>query len=340
MVSVVRGFADPAVNGFVKVQAQRGYTVAGTEDVAGKQIVVVGSAHGEGALGSGLKPTGVRMPIALTNQTQISRTFFTFPGTVLQQGLEFDKTGPYAEKAYDTAIDHMVEIEMNVLFGKRSTTVRDELDASSDEDQTVRTMSGIIEFLELWDAGSTGILVDGVTYAPFAKLGAAATLDTDDRKRIITNAGGVVTVDLWNQWAERVGRYHTNRTSEKLVLCGSGALNAMHKMFRRETCFNVSPNQKAYGLDFTTLNTPYGLYHFTMHPLLNENSLWRNWAFILDIHSMRLRPLRNRDTKLLKNRHNPGDDRRKDEFLTEYMLELHFAENNMLIKNLYDYSAS
>lgn len=334
---VVRGVASANLLGYIKCRPVRVYTAAATDDASGT-IDVIASAHGEGAVGGSVKPTGVRMPMSLMNQTYISRTALLFPGTVLQQGLEFDKTGPYKEEAYDKCIDHMVDIELNTIFGKRSTTVAPSL-VSGEPDETVRTMSGILEFLELWDAGSTGLSINGSTYAPFDKY-APATVDTDDRKRIINNASGVITVDQFNIWAERVGRYNTNKSQDKLVLCGSGALNAFHKMFRRETCFSVTPNVSAYGLNFTMLHTPYGNFNFVMHPLFNENPAWRNQCLILDVHSMKYRPLRNRDTKLLKNRQNPGDDRRKDEFLTEGMLELWFPENNMLIKNVTDYQAS
>lgn len=337
ITAVVRGVADADKKGYIKCRPIRSYTAAADDDDSG-EIVVIGTAHGEGATGGNVKQTGFRLPISLMNQTQIWRDAFTFPGTVLKQGLEFDKTGPYKEKAYDTVIDHMVSLEFSTIFGIRTTNVVPSF-VSGEDDHTVRTMSGIEEYLNLWDAGSAGLSIDGSTYKPFEKF-AQATSDTDDRKRVIDNNAGTVSVDQWNIWAERVGRYHTNKTNEKLVLCGSGALSAFHKMFRKESVLNVQEGEKVYGLDFTTLITPYGRFHFVMHPLMNENPQYRNWAMILDVHSMRFRPLRDRDTKLLKNRQNNGDDRRKDEYLTEGMLELHFPENNMIVKNINDYIPS
>jgi hypothetical protein len=336
--AVVRGAAASGAKGYLKAYLIRPINAATIADAADDVLEVIGSAHGEGATGNSVSPTGYRLPFTLMNQTYIARDSFRFSGSVLQQGLEFDKTGPYKEKAKDTYIDHMVDLEMNTIFGKRSTTERTALDGSGDT-ETVRTMSGILEFLELWDAGSTGITVDGSTYAPFDKFD-AATVDTDDRKRIITNTSGNMGVDQFNIYAERVGRYHTNKTQEKLVLCGSGALNVFAKMFRRETEMTVSPNQSAYGLRFTTLHTPHGDFHFLKHPLFNLQPLYRNWALILDVHSMSYRPLRNRDTALKKNVQNNGDDFRKDEYLTEGLLECWFPENSMLIKNIQNYVAS
>lgn len=338
VVDVVRGVTDAAKNGYVKAYPVRAYTRAATDIEANDIIEVIGSAHGEGAVGGSVKPTAVRLPYSLMNQTQIFRTAKTFPGTVLKQGLEFDKSGPYKEAMFDTSIDHFVDIEMSLLFGRRSTTVRPSL-VLGEEDEVVRTMSGILEYLELWDAGATGLDINGVNYAPFAKF-PAATTDADDRKRIIDNSGGAVDGDKWNVWAERVGRYHTNKTNEKLVLCGSGAINAFHKMFRNESQFNVTPGNKAYGLGFTTYHSPYGDFHFTVHPLFNENPVWRNWCLILDVQALKFRPLTDRDTKLLKNRQGNGDDRRKDEFLTEALIEFWHPHNHMLIKNVYDYTTA
>lgn len=317
--AVVRGVADSELLGYIKCVPIRAYTAAATDDASGN-VIVLGSAHGEGATGNSVTPTGVKQPYPVMNQTMIERTAMYFSGTVLQQGLEYDKSGPYKEEAKDKVVDHMVGLELDVLFSKRSTTTRASLDGSG-ATETVRTMSGIIEFLELWDAGTTGIAINGVTYAPYPHH-VAATTDADDAKRIIENTDGTISRKKWKVWAERVGRYHTNKTNEKLVLCGSGALSAMSEMFDRESSFQVKYGESAYGLDFDTLVTPFGKFHFVSHTIMNENALWRNWMLILDVHSIKFRPLTGRDTKLLKNRQNNGDDFRKDEYLTEFLIEL------------------
>lgn len=335
--SVTRGVADSALLGYIKVVPIRAYTAAADDDSSGN-ILVLGSAHGEGATGGSVRTSGVKQPFPVTNQTMIERTAMRFSGTVLQQGLEYDRTGPYKEEAKDKLVDHMVGIELDILFSKRSTTLRTSLEGTGEE-ETVRTMSGILEFLELWDAGTTGLQVNGVTYAPYPHH-VAATSDDDDAKRIIDNTSGTVSRKKWKTWAERVGRFHTNKTSEKLVLCGSGALSTMSEMFDRESSFQVKYGEHAYGLDFDTLVTPFGKFHFVSHPIMNENELFRNWMLILDVHSIKFRPLTGRDTKLLKNRQNNGDDFRKDEFLTEFLIEMWHPENNMLIKNVTKYAAS
>lgn len=338
VTAVTRGVAAEATNGYLKVRLVRAVTfgVIATIFAAGTALKVIGSAYGEGSSGVGKGATSFKRPYAIMNTTQIWEDEFKFPGSVLQMGLKYDKSGPYKEKQRDTIVDHMTSLERSLIWGKRATILRDSFDTTQ-EQLSVRHMSGIIEFLELWDAGSTGLQIDGATYAPYG-FKTASTLDTDDEKRIITNSTGLITVDKWNDWAERVGRYHTNRSNEKLVLCGSGAIKAMVKMFRQNTSFEVSYNDTAYGLEFHTLKTPFGKFHFVTHPLFNEDPVYRYWALILDIHSLHYRPLLNRDTRLHKNQQNRKDDFRVDLFRTEASLEFWAPEQHMLIKNVRDYS--
>ena len=80
-------------------------------------------------------------------------------------------------------------------------------------------------------------------------------------------------------------------------------------------------------------------YHFIVGIALRdrfEQNVLEGLLF-LDPSLWKLRPLKDRDTKLLKNRQNPGDDFRKDEFLSELGLEAHLVEGNMLVKNVSSY---
>ncbi len=337
VADVVPGVASPSLLGYVRARLVRAaaFGVIANIFASGVAIRIIGSSYGEGQSGTGLKATAFKRPYQIQNTTQIFRDHFDFPGSVLQMGLKYDKSGPYRIKAKDTVVDHMTSIERSIIWGRRATITRSSFDAAQ-EDLTVRHMSGIIEFLELWDAGSTGLQVDGATYAPYS-IKAPSVSDTDDNKRVIDNVSGTFTVTQWNQWAERTGRYHTNKTSEKLVLCGSGAIIALCEMFRKNTQMKVEEGASVYGLNFTILKTPFGNFNFVSHPLFNENATYQYYCLILDIWSLKLRPLLNRDTRLLKNRQNNGDDFRRDEYLTELGLELWAPQQHMLIKNVRQY---
>lgn len=334
--SVTRGVSAEATNGYIKVYPLRAYTAAAADDAATNIVRVIGSAMGEGATGLSVQPISFIRPYSIMNTTQIFRTGMQFTGSVLQMGLKYDSTGPYKRQARKKVVEHMTGIERAILFGRRSTTSRTALDGSG-LTETVRTMSGIEEALTLWDAGSTGVTIDGATYAPYSHK-TASTTDTDDEKRIISNAAGTVSVKKFNQWAERVSRVCSNKTRDKMVLCGNTALLAMSELFRLNSNITVTPGDKIAGLEFTTMHTTFGKFHFVTHPMFNEdpNGMGK-WMLFLDPHCFSFRPLTNRDTKLLVNRQNPGDDFRKDEYLTEALLEFNNIEANMLVKNVTNY---
>jgi len=337
VIAVTRGVSDATLLGYVKVNLQRAYTIASaTEYASGVLVRVVGTAMGEGASATGIGATSFKRPFPVQNTTQIVYDKFEFPGSVLDMGLKYDKTGPYRKKSQDTLIEHMTGIERSLFWGKRATTSRASFDTSQ-ESLTTRTFSGILEFLELWDAGATGIAIDGATYAPYSQH-AAVTLDTDDNKRIITNSSGVMTKKLFDTYIERCGRYHHNRTNEKLVICGSGALMVANEMFQRNSQFQVRYGEKAYGLSLMTYTSPFGDFHFVTHPLWNEDATLRHWMMMLDIWSFRIRPLANRDTRLLKNQQPRGADFRRDAYRTELGLECWQPEGNLLWKNIQTYS--
>ena len=340
VIAVTRGSTDETLKGYLTVRLLRAVTLGTIATVypSAGIIRIIGSAFGEGASAGNHNATGIRRPFPIQNTTQIFGDVFDFPGSVLQMGLKYDASGPYKEKAHDTVTDHMTSIERSVLFGQRSTTTRASFD-NTQEDLSIRTFSGIIEYLTLWDAGSTGISIDGATYAPYSFKG-PSTVDSDDQKRVIENAAGTISVDSFTQYAERCGRFHTNKSDEKLVLCGAGALIALTKMFRMNTAYQVKTGEKVYGLTVTQIVTPFGTFNLVTHPLFNEDATMRYWMLFLDIWSIKFRPLRNRDTRLLKGIQNPGDDFRRDKFITEAGLELWFPEQHLLLKNVQNYIES
>lgn len=333
VTSVTEGAATGSLLGHVKCRSVRAVTFSAGNYTADTVVLITGATFGEGAPGSGIDPIGFERPVQIQNQTTITRTPFTFSGTAMQEPLKYDRRGPYNERAKDAVVEHMTLMERQLIWGKRATiSSAPSLSASSPTEQ-IKYGSGIVEFLEIWDQGGTGVTIDGASYAPFTHT--ATTADTDDDRRIITNSGGKISVRRWNGWVERIGRFHTNMSNEKLVLCGPKAIMAFSEMFRLNSTFNVNVSQTdIYGLTFTTLRTPFGNFHFLVHPLFTEDATLRGWCLILDVWSLKYRSLLNRDTKLLKMRQNPGDDYRKDEYLTEWGLEMRKFRNNMLIKDV------
>jgi hypothetical protein len=92
-------------------------------------------------------------------------------------------------------------------------------------------------------------------------------------------------------------------------------------------------SNETYGMDLTCVQTVHGKVWFKSHPLLTERSDQNYNALILDVGNLRYRYLNDSDTQLLKNRQNPGEDRRRDEWLTECGLEVRFPESHLYLKN-------
>lgn len=304
------------VLGFV---ATRTVTVAVDYDLAaniGSEILVVGSAFAEGSLdiSSGI----YNLPVNPYNLTQIFRTPFQITGTALKTSAKFDETGVYKDMAKENSVYHMIEMEKGFLFGQRNL--------ANISGTITRTMGGVIWYLQQWELGTTY----GNT---------AATSDSDDNKRIITNADGKMTDKRYNTYLERLFRVTNNKANEKLVLCGSGFLNVINQLYMSRACLDASlPMTETYGMNVVKHTTPFGNVYYKTHPLFSQNAGLRNNALFLDIQNFVYRPMDGRDTALLKNRQANDADYRKDEWLTETGLEIRFPESHMYLQNVTDFA--
>lgn len=314
-----------SVNG-LGIRSSANTVTSATKGPVGATVQVIGTANPEGGLSGNHRWV---TPINPENYTQIFRTAFNFTSTSLKIPASFDKTGLYREKAKDAALDHMIEIEKAILWGTRSVLPTYAL-ASTDQ-VPQRTMGGILWFLEEWEraGGSATIKYRGASAA-------ALTLDTEEDKRIIENPTGVMSYSTWNTYVRRAFRRCNNRSYEKLALCGAGALQAVNALIE-QSLVQVNKGMTAedtYGMNVKSIETLHGTLHFKTHPLFNDDPFLQYAIFILDVGNLKLRPLNDRDTVLLKNRQANDEDGRKDEWLTECGLEVRFPESNMLIKNV------
>ncbi len=286
-------------------------SVSNDTDANSLEVLVIGNAASEGQVGAALAPYQVPTPIQ--NYTQIWRTPFQFSGTVLKSGLKYDKTGPYKDKAKDATLQHAEEMEKGYLFGTKSLYTGGTL--------PIRTTGGVIWFLQQWELGT----VYGNT---------AATLDSDDNKRIITNSGGSLSIDTFNTYIERVFRTTSNQAQEKLALCGSGFLAQLNKMLAGKGVLTVNQEAKStFGWDIVSYMTPFGTIHFKTHPLFSQNATLRYNALFLDVWNLVYRYLDGRDTTLLKMRQPNNADYREDEWFGESGLECRLPESHMYLQN-------
>lgn len=279
----------------------------------GLEVLVIGNAAAEGQVGAALAP--YETPLNLKNYTQIFRTPFQFTGTVLKTGLKYDRTGPYKDKAKDATLQHAMEMEKAFLFGVQQLYI------DPTTGLPTRLTGGVEWFLQQWEAGS-------------AYGNTAATVDTDDNKRIINNAAGSMNLSTFNGYMERLFRVTSNQAQEKLCLCGSGYLARINDMFVGRTVLKLDMEAKQkFGWDVVTHLLPWGSVHYKTAPLFSQNATLRNSALYLDVWNLSYRYMDGRDTQLLKMRQPNNADYREDEWLGECGMELRFPESHMFIKN-------
>jgi len=286
----------------------------------GEEVFIVGNAAAEGQVGGELG--SYELPVEISNYAGISRTAFRISGTALKTSAKYDETGPYADQAKDYSVKHMIEQEKVKIFGEKH------LDTSTTE--IFRYSGGILWYLRQWEAANS--IYRGGTGA------AAITADTNDDKRIVTPTGGYLTPKLYNKYLERVFRVTNNKTNEKLAICGSGFLNVVNEMYEGRTTLNSNlPSTDTYGMNVTAHETPFGTIYYKTHPLFTQNPVLRNNCLIIDVHNLKNRPVKGRDTELLTERQIPNADYREDEWFTESGLEFQFPESAMYLQGVVDH---
>jgi hypothetical protein len=147
----------------------------------------------------------------------------------------------------------------------------------------------------------------------------------------ITDFAGSVSIDTWETFLENVFK---RGSSEKAFLCGSRALNVLNKIARAHYTITATPTSTSYGQKMSEWITPYGTLQVIQHPLFSENATFHTWGIVIDPKFVVYRYLRGRDTDYKENRQNPGDDARKDEWLTEAGYELQHENAHGVAKSM------
>lgn len=301
--------------------AIRGQTtvVYNNATAVGTEILVVGSAYGEGTTD---ESTGIyNLPVDTSNFTQIFKTPFTISGTALKTAADFDETGTYKDMSKENSIYHMIEMEKTFLFGEKRKV------NSGPQSQPIRYTGGLLWYLRQFEAA--GSVYRGASSA-------AATANTDDNKRII-NVNGSISLKTLNGYYERLFRVTNNKTNEKLCLCGSGFLNVMQELYGAKVQLQSNlPMSDTFGMDVIKHVTTFGTVYYKSHPLFSQNDILRYNALFIDVQNLKYKYVEGRDTELLKNRQANDADFRKDEWLTEAGLELNFPESCMYMQNVLD----
>jgi hypothetical protein len=286
--------------------------------------MVIGSSAAQAQVGATL--AAYNTPVGLSNYTQIFRTAFQISGTALKTSLQYDETGVYKDQAKEASLDHMIGIERALMFGEKYT------DGAGNVPRYLT--GGIMYWLRQWELGTV-----------YGNSASAITTAINDQKRIIDltndttlgNVAGQISDKICDILWERAFRVTNNKANEKLVLCGSGFLNTLNRLYKSKTQLMTDiPMKDAYGMAVVKHVTPFGTLYYKTHPLFTNDASLRYSALVVDAGNLKWRYLKGRDTELLTERQANNADYREDEWLTEGGLELHYPESFMFISGATD----
>jgi hypothetical protein len=251
-------------------------------------VMVIGTANEEGAASPVAKAYD---PTERYNYTQIFRNSLEITNTAAATNL---RTGDaYAEAKRDCLELHSIEMEKAFLWGTRYTG------SGPTKVKPRRMTNGIIRQI------STNV--------------SDFTTSTDYSGQTWLQGG-----ELWlDAILEQIFRYGA---SEKLCLAGSGAILGINQLAKSGAQISLTPTSTSYGLKVGTWITPFGTIYMKTHPLFSYETTNRNSMLILEPKNLKYRYLRGRDTQFLRDRQAVDEDSKKDEFLTEAGLELHFEK--------------
>ena len=211
------------------------------------------------------------------NYTEIFRTSWTFAGTTT--AIEFYGGREPAKEAARKAVEHKRELEQNGFFGARDfyTTGTGPRGAAG----------GLIEYIV-----SNKQDVNGELTSDFLDLFMATVLAKGSADKVI--------------FTGTVGAYYISRFHRS----GQGAFWKPS----RENVHGVKVDGFISGVFGTEIPV---VVKKEWSNLPSGDAGYNGCMFFIDMSNVEKRPLRDRNTMLLNNRQNPGDDREASEYLTE-----------------------
>lgn len=309
---------------FVLTKSPSASAITYTAATTGFEVLVIGTAQAEGASSvsssAALSTLEVyNTPVQPANYTQIFTSNWQITGTAGKTAVWFDTRGVDPDLAKEASVNQNRYMEYAFIFGEK-------VEVTSNVTTTVRQTGGVLYFLRLWEAGTT--------YG-----NSVATADTDDTKRIITNASGVLSAKTYNKYLERVFRFNRNKQNELLCLCGNGFLNTLAEMYAGKQQFtSMMPADNTFGMKVVAHMTSFGTVYYKTHPIFNLNAVLLFNGLFVDVTCLKYRPMAGRDTTLRKNLQPNNADYVEDGWLTECGLEVDSPESHLYLQNVTDWS--
>lgn len=139
---------------------------------------------------------------------------------------------------------------------------------------------------------------------------------------ILNGLGGTgVTLTVFKAWLRSFMVFGSN---QKMALCGPLAYSAISDYANTAAAgFRIMNNETVFGMNVTTMVTPFGILELTFHPLLQELTAYQGAMFVIDMPNIirkTMEPL-----FLERNIQTRGQDAYQEQFRAKYGLKLKFA---------------
>jgi len=260
------------------------------------RIVIIGPSQAEGAP----MPDAIAYnPTEVSNYAQIFEYSLDQTRTAIRTRL---RTGDAYKEAKREALELIgIGMEKAFIWGIPTENI------DPDSGKKRRTTGGLVWFIKNYASDN----VDNYT------------TNTDFSGYTWKQAGE----DWIDEKLERVFRYGA---SEKLAMCGSGALLGLQKLAKSNGNIQlVSGKEIGYGIKLTEWVTSFGTIYLKTHPLFSYEPTNRNSIIILEPKDLVYRYIDDvffkPDPNYLKGGSNSKDGR-NESFLAEALLEFHFPE--------------
>lgn len=133
--------------------------------------------------------------------------------------------------------------------------------------------------------------------------------------------GTGVTLDVFNAWVES---YMTVGSDTKLAFCGPKSFAAVSRYANNASAgYRIMQNETIFGMNITTIQTPFGELSLAFHPLFRETTSLNDWMFVVDL--MHVKQKTFEPLFLEPNIQLPGSDSYKEQYRAKLGLKLRFA---------------
>jgi len=245
-------------------------------------LTLIGSSYAEG---TGAPRAVSRNPIKFYNYTQIFKNTYELTGTLDHTKM---RTGdPWSNDKKRKGYDHSRDIELSILFGRRSET-------TGDNGKPKRTMGGLRTFIP-----TTNTTIFSTATTPDSLIDAVAP----------------------------VFDYNTGAGDTRVMFVGNQAAIELGKIFNAATNIHINTTErvKVYGIHFQEVLLPQGRLLIKTHPLMSRHGIYKKSGFIIDFDALKWAPLEGRDTKAKDDVQTEDEDVRRGFYMTEGGIEVGYG---------------